>query len=419
MKSGLKHILQSFAQRGGMSIFFSSLIARILSFITSIVALQLIDNTILGLVIYAFTIISFVIPISGLGLHQSLIRYGALLDSKSQKNSLFLYVLKKGVLWSLILVVIIIVASFIFEPLLLESRNYLIVLSLIIPTSFVLEVLKIQLRLFHKNVKFAKVEFTYALVLLVSVFLLSYFYQEKGYIAALISAPILTSLLFLKGLDIEYKQHSKLSIIDRSFWKYGFFASLSNVATQFLTAIDIILIGYFLTNPETVTIYKYITLIPLSLLFLPRVFMTTDFVKITENIYDKNYIRTYIKNYSLLFLIISICIILFSFVFADFILSFFGENFTNHTDSFKTLIIGICGILLFRGLFGNLLSAIGKASTNYWIALSAICLNILSNYFLIPKYGIFGAAITSTVLMWFTGIISMMMFYLYYNKLAK
>ncbi len=419
MKSGLKHILQSFAQRGGMSIFFSSLIARILSFIASIVALQLIDNTTLGLVIYAFTIISFVIPISGLGLHQSLIRYGALLDSKSQKNSLFLYVLKKGVLWSLILVVIIIVASFIFEPLLLESRNYHIVLSLIIPTSFVLEVLKIQLRLFHKNVKFAKVEFTYALVLLVSVFLLSYFYQEKGYIAALISAPILTSLLFLKGLDIEYKQHPKLSIIDRSFWKYGFFASLSNVATQFLAAIDIILIGYFLTNPETVTIYKYIALIPLSLLFLPRVFMTTDFVKITENIYDKNYIRTYIKNYSLLFLIISICIILFSLVFSNFILSFFGENFTDHADSFKALVIGVCGILLFRGLFGNLLSAIGKASTNYWIALCAICLNILSNYFLIPKYGIFGAAITSAVLMWFTGIISMILFYTYYNKLPK
>jgi len=147
--------------------------------------------------------------------------------------------------------------------------------------------------------------------------------------------------------------------------------------------------------------------------------MTTDFVKITENIYDKKYIKAYIKNYSLLFLIISICIILVSFVFSNFILSLFGEGFTDHTSSFLVLIFGVCGILLFRGLFGNLLSAIGKAYTNYWIALIAIFMNIILNYFLIPRYGIFGAAITSASLMWFTGIISMVLFYAYYKKSTK
>jgi len=419
MKSSLSNMLQDFTKRGGMAIFVASFLARLLSFIASIIALLLIDNTTLGSVIYAFTIVSFIIPISGLGLHQSLIRYGALLASSAQKNSLFIYVLKKGVFWSFILVFLIIVSSFLFESLLLESRNYLIALSLIIPTSFVLEILKIQLRLFHQNVNFAKVEITYAIVMLMSVFSLSYFYQEIGYIMALICTPVITSLLFFKALNIDFKVQHKLSIISSSFWKYGFFSSLSNVATQFLTAIDIILIGYFLTNPETVTIYKYIALIPLSLLFLPRVFMTTDFVKITENIYDKKYIEKYIKNYSLLFLMISISIILFSFTFSDFILSLFGENFTNYTSSFLILIFGVCGILLFRGLFGNLLSAIGKAYTNYWIALSAIFLNIILNAFLIPKYGIFGAAITSAILMWFTGVVSMLLFYVYYKKLGK
>ncbi len=402
-----------------MAIFFATFTARLLSFIASIVALQLIDNNTLGLVIYAFTIISFIIPVSGLGLHQSLIRYGALLESQAKKNSLFIYVLKKGIFWSFILVLLVIILSFLLEPMLLESKNYLIALSFVIPATFVLEILKIQLRLFHKNVEFAKVEITYAVILLLMVFLLSYFYDEIGYIIALISSPLITSLLFFKKLNIDLKQQQKLSITTISFWKYGFFSSLSNVATQFLTAIDILLIGYFLSDPEIVTIYKYIALIPISLLFLPRVFMTTDFVKITENIYDKKYIEDYIKNYSLLFLVISICIILFSLAFSNFILSFFGENFTEHTSSFIVLIIGVCGILIFRGLFGNLLSAIGKAYTNYWIALSAISMNILLNYFLIPQYGIFGAAITSALLMWFTGILSALLFLFYYKKLGK
>jgi len=420
MKIKPKDIVQDFAKRGGIAIFFSAFFARLLSFIASIIALQLIDSTGLGLVIYAFTIVSFIIPVSGLGLHQSLIRYGALLESQKQKNSLFIYVLKKGVLWSFVLVAIVIILSFLFEPILLDSKNYLIALAFLIPTSFVLEILKVQLRLFHKNIEFAKVEITYAAALVFMVFTLSYFYNEIGYIIALICSPLITALLFFKKLNIDIQeQHQKLSIINISFWKYGFFSSLSNVATQFLTAIDILLIGYFLVDPEIVTIYKYIALIPLSLLFLSRVFMTTDFVKITENIYDSKYIKDYIKNYFTLFLTISVCIILFSFAFSNYILSYFGENFIEHRSSFMILIIGICGILIFRGLFGNLLSAIGKAHTNYWIALIAIFINILLNYFLIPRYGIFGAAITSASLMWFTGILSTVLFFYYYKDLSK
>ncbi len=418
MKLSVKNIVQDFTKRGGAAIFIATFFARILSFIASIIALQLIDNTVLGLVIYAFTIVSFIIPLSGLGLHQSLIRYGALLESREQKNSLFIYVLKKGIFWSFILAIIVIILSFIFDPVLLDSKNYLIAFVLLIPASFILEILKVQLRLFHKNIEFAKVEITYAVILLLTVFILSYFYNEIGYIIALICSPLITASLFFNKLNINLqKQQEKLSIINITFWKYGFFSSLSNVATQFLMAIDILLIGYFLSNPEIVTIYKYIALIPLSLLFLPRVFMTTDFVKITENIFDTKDIKEYIKSYSLLFLIRSICVILFSFVFSNYILSYFGESFTRHKPSFMVLIIGVCGILIFRGLFGNLLSAIGKAYANYWISLIAIFLNIFLNYFLIPRYGIFGAAITSASLMWFTGILSTMLFFFYYKGL--
>ena len=78
--------------------------------------------------------------------------------------------------------------------------------------------------------------------------------------------------------------------------------------------------------------------------------------------------------------------------------------------------IFISGILILRGLFGNLLSSIGKSHINFVIILIAIGLNIILNYYLIPIYEIFGAAITSAILMWFTGIICMLFFFYYYNK---
>jgi len=412
----IRSILEGFKKRSGYAILLATFIGRILSFIASLIALQLIDNTELGYVIYAFTIISFVIPVSGLGLHQGLIRYGALLKTDDEKNSLFIYVLKRGIQGSFILGILIILGSFILRSYILESEFYLIIFSLLIPFSFLLEIIKVQLRLKHQNKQYAIVEITYTVILVIAVFLLSYFYKEIGYVIAIIITPLITSILFFNKLNIKFNAYQKLSIIDISFWKYGFYSSLSNVATQFLSAVDILLIGYLLKEAEMVTIYKYISLIPLSLLFLPRVLLTTDFVALTERVNDKNYIVNYIKNYLTLFSILSTFIAICSLVLYRPLLLLFGMEFTTYSNTFIALVFGVLGVLMLRGLFGNLLSVIGKASINYWIAILAIFINVILNFYLIPKYGIFGAAITSAVLMWFTGIVSCVWFFFFYRK---
>ena len=165
-----------------------------------------------------------------------------------------------------------------------------------------------------------------------------------------------------------------------------------------------------------ITNYRYISLIHFSLLFLPRVFINTDFVTFTEKIYDKNYILEYIKSYMLLFLIISVSLIIGSYFFGSLVLRLLDDSFAIYGSIFFILMVGISGILIFRGLFGNLLSSIGKANINYYIASGALLFNIISNYYLIPLYGIKGAAITSAILMWVTGVTSAICFKVLYNK---
>jgi O-antigen/teichoic acid export membrane protein len=380
----------------------------------------LISNEELGVVLFAYNIIVFLIPISGFGLHQSLIRYGALLKEKEEKNSLFLYVLKKGLLASITLIALIIISSFFITFKFENTQLYVIILSFIILPSFIFEITRAQFRLLHNNKYYAYTEFAHSIILLLSVFLLSYLFQETGYAIALLITPLITSLLFIKKLNIDFSSKIKLTITNFSFWKYGFFASLSNVLTQLLFVIDILLIGHLLEDTEMVTNYRYISLIPFSLLFLPRVFIATDFVTFTEKIYNKKYIFNYIKSYMLFFLMISCLILLISYLFAEQILTILDPNFTQFVDTFLILMIGITGIYIFRGLFGNLLSSIGKAHVNYYIASFALIINVITNYYLIPKYGIKGAAITSALLMWFTGIISLIWFlFLYKNLLIK
>ena len=390
--------------------------ARVLSFLGSWIALQLIEAKELGVILFAYGIVQFIIPIGGFGLHQSLIRYGALLNSEDEKQQLFSYVLKKGIVASIVIILVLVGIGYFIPFQFDKTYGYFSILSLSILTVFILEIIKIQFRLQHKNRLYAITEFWYNIILTGLIFGLSYLFQGMGYIIALIVSPVLTALFFIKKLNIKLHIKNNLKITNLSFWKYGFFGGLSSVVTQLLILIDIILIGYLIDDPIAVTNYRYISIIPFSLLFLPRVFITTDFVTFTEKIHQKDYINRYIKNYMLFFGVVSILLLLFSYFFAEQILYIFGVEYMDYADSFLILIMGIVGIYIFRGLFGNLLSSIGKIELNYYIISIAIVINIISNYYLIPLYGIKGAAITSAILMWFTGILSWLSFLYFFRN---
>ena len=412
----LKNYIGNFLARAGSRILFASIIARGFSFLASWIALQLIPNKELGIILFAFNIVQFLIPIGGFGLHQGLIRYGSMLKSKAEKDVLFAYVFKNGLLTSILLILITILIGFLIPFEFKNTSLYLSILMLSIIPTFILEIIQIQFRLKHDNKSFANIEILHSIILVITIFLLSYFFKANGYIAALIFTPLLTSLVFIRKLNINFKIKEKLSIINFSFWKYGVFAGLSNVVTQLLFAVDIILIGFILNNSEMVTVYKYLTLIPFSLQFLPRAFINADFVSFTENIRNKKYITNYIKSYILLFSLISIVTCFFFGLFSNEVLNLFDSTFEEYNDTFLILIYGICGILIFRGLFGNLLSSIGKAHVNFYITSIALIINVISNYHLIPELGIKGAAITSALLMWFTGIASAILFWRFYNN---
>tara|TARA_B100000795_G_C22755790_1_gene421422 strand:- start:79 stop:1341 length:1263 start_codon:yes stop_codon:yes gene_type:complete len=413
----IKSFIDGFISRAGKAIFISTVFSRLLSFIGSIIVLRLLDNKELGIILFAYSIIQFMIPIGGFGLHQSLLRYGALLKSTEDKEKLFSYVLKNGILGSIILIIITLLVGWFVPFQFNKTFYYLSLLSTAILTNFIFELVKAQFRLQYKNKLFAKAEFSQNLILIVLILVLTLSLDGLGYVIALISAPLITALLFIKKLEIKFYLNNNLSITDLDFWKYGFFGGLSNVITQLLFIIDLILIGELMSDPLMVTHYKYISIIPFSLLFLPRVFIAADFVSFTEKIGQKAYIKNYIKSYLLFFSLLSVVIISICYFLSQPILLLFGEEYVKYSESFLILIFGVTGIFILRGIYGNLLSSIGKMSVNYYIVSSAIIINILSNYFLIPIYGIKGAAITSSLLMWITGILSWACFnYLYKKK---
>ncbi len=414
----LKHIItyiQSFLNRSGSYVLLATILSRVLSFFASWIALQYIDNYKLGVILFAWNVITFLLPLVGLGLPQSLIRFGALAN-KEDKDTILRYVVKYGTYSSILLSILVSFVTFLYPFEFDNTGIYIAFLSIILTPFFWFETIKIKLRLEHNNKSFAFVDIIYNSLLCFLVFILSYLFTEIGYVIALVLSPTLTSLLFFKHLKTEKRKLKKLKLFNFEFWKYGFFGGMANVVTMLLFAIDLLLIGTMLNDAALVTAYRYISIIPFSILFLPRVFIATDYVMFTENLHKKDLIFQYIKSYISLFIVISSITLVFSYFFGKEILSIFDNSFIVYFDSFIILNIGVCGILILRGLFGNLLSSIGWVKTNFFITTIALIINYFANQYLIVRYGIKGAAITSALLMWITGIASAIIFFIGYKK---
>jgi O-antigen/teichoic acid export membrane protein len=333
------------------------------------------------------------------------------------KNNLFIYTLKNGLKVALLFTSVLMFVSFWVFQNEVKMQQYFMILSFSLISFYSIDLIKNYFRVFHKNNLYAWLEITYNIILVLMVALLGYNFHAIGYSIAVALSPLIASLFFLPMVKLKFNSYTKPENTSIDFWKYGFFAGLAGVATQLLFAIDMILLGNMLKQPELVTHYKYVSLIPFSLLFLPSMFITADFVKLTEEIDQKHKIQHYIKNYWTLFSLVSFGVLVLAFIFPKLVLSIFMKNLEQYVLTFRILMVGVIGVLMFRGIFGNLLASIGKAHINFWIAIATLLVNFVFNYLLIPKYGINGAAITSAVVMWVSGILSYLLFTKYQKEL--
>ena len=101
-----------------------------------------------------------------------------------------------------------------------------------------------------------------------------------------------------------------------------------------------------------------------------------------------------IKNTTRIVFLLTIPIVLFLIVFSEFVLHLFGSNFV---EGKTALIIISIGVLLnvMTGNVDQILNMTNNQKTLQNITIFGLLLNVGLNIFLIPKYGINGAAISS------------------------
>ncbi|MBW6451258.1 MAG: flippase [DPANN group archaeon] len=380
-----------------------------------------------GLFSLVFSISSIVTMLATLGLGGGVLRYVSYYRGKNDKEHI------KGVIVSSLKIVTI--SSIIFAFLLyrfsefisLSIFNNVLLVPLFKIFSFSVFFLSISDIFFGISIGFENAKYVIILQQILQNFLnvtLSIFLIYLGYnligvsIAYVFSAFI---ILLLSILLIEYKVFPvfntkiKSKYINNELLNYSIPLVFVVVITQILTWIDTIMIGYFepisavgLYN-TAVPIANLLLIVPNAFIFLFLSVVTSESAKGNTKIIKEIYLR--INKWILLG---NLPIFFIIFFYSDYIINIiFGIEYVGAKYALSILSVGY----FIKSIFSttdSMLKLLKNTKILLYITTLTAILNMLLNIILIPKYGINGGAIATTISL----IVSSFIFgYIIYKKI--
>ena len=404
-------ILKNFLIKEGTYVFASSLFTKICSFLTSLILIRVLSPDEFGELSYVLSVLAFFIPFSGGGMQHSFLRYAPMLGDKKNRIGLFQHSLYSGLFFSFCIAF----AFFLLTPWLNiavgNTSIYFYWLIFYLFSFFIIEMIKMHCRVEDQNKKYAGIDIYLSVLVLFFGTGLAYFYGPLAYVIVFVTVPLVIGLVHLK---VPEKVPVK---IPKKYYSYGIWVGIGAIASQLMYSLDVFLVGKLIQDPQQVAIYRSASIIPIALFFIPNSYITTHYTDLAKNSMDKEYLIRFAKDYIKLFSVLAFVLGAVLYFMSDSIISIlFGEEYAEAAYLFEILILGMLGAFILRIPFGNMLASVGKSNWNAIVAFIILVLNGILNYYAIYAWGIVGAAIVTSALLWISGILSLVLFFVYLKK---
>lgn len=414
----LVQFINQFLHNKGLFVFLSILVEKIVGLVNTIFVVRLISQEDYGLITLIAALFGVFITFNGLGSVQGLLRYGALAKDVDAKQKLSQYIFKHGLRRHLVLLLVFIIVALFYE---LKYESIWMIIGFFGLRMFGYYIYSFVLnyyRVLNRNDYFAKISMIINGIGLVMAIALTYGLGTYGYLLGLALTPWL-SLFFIPRSFLQHIPKIIPHLDTQAFWKFSFNSSATYFLSELLFMLDVFLIGLLL-NEAAVAQYKVAIILPMNLMFIPMIFMQTDYPKLVENSNNRDYLHFYIRNYYKLFIPLVSAMLFMGYWLKDWIVSFvFGSAYIQQGSIFYIILIAIAFNMCFRNLYGNLLSAVGLAHLNSRVAALSLLMMSILGYYLISVFAIRGAAIALAITFITMGMYSAYLFYSYLNHLPK
>lgn len=395
-------------------VFIGLLVSKVLTYLYRIIIARNFGPEIYGVFSLSIMVLGLFAAFSSLGLMQGLLRFVPWYRGKKQENKAN-YLIKISLITVIISGIISGIFFFIFSKYIAinlfhskELVSFLQIFSFILPFFLLSNVLLAIIQAYEKIGWYS-----FILNILQNVtkvlFLLFFIYAgltnepiAVSYSLGIISMLIVASFYCKKGLHIHFVQKKLLdeekTKIKKEFFHFSWPLLFYALVSLIFYWMDSFSIGFF-KSPFEVGIYNAAVPIAILLTFASEIFIKLFFPLVTKELSKRNnfLVEELSKQVQKWVFLINLPFALLIFFFPGVLINFlFGPEYLSAVNSLKILAVG--GMIASLSWIPNsLVLAKGKSKIILYNILFTSILNLFLNIILVPKYGIEGAAFSTTV----------------------
>ena len=373
------------------------------SFLTSVLITKLFGIATFGNYSLVLAISQIVALFFTLGIPNTLIK---IIGNESfnfrQAKKLLIKGLKGALVFSIIPVLLFYLGSvFISESIFhnAELQNYFLIVTLSLPLFIVHEIFLYFLIATKRFMKYNLFMFVVPNILLILFLYLFYTFNADNHFTfmAFALAVLLTVVMEATTIFESKPQKEIIAISTRELIKTASPLLFSGLFLYLLNYSNVILLGV-LSNEEQVGIYNIAYKIG-SVGFLIIVSVSTIITPKMAELYGQNNLlelKRLTNNSTRLIAVLSTPIVLILIFFSKYILSYWGEDVVAGSTTMIIVSIGI----LFSAMAGNvdqILNMTNNQKILRNITIASFFINLALSFFMIPSYGIEGAALSSLI----------------------
>lgn len=402
-------MIRKLFDKGFFHIFGSNVINRIINFSSSILLVRILTKSNYGVWASVENLFQIFLMLQGFGVTSGLLQFAS--ENRSEikkyeyvKTSLFI-----GLISNMSIALLIIVHFIWGKFSIPASRPYFIMLCLLPLFNIFFDIIMIFLRVKLKNKLFSKLNTLNSFFTLVFTVAGAYFFNITGVVIGRYLAVIFVIVYGLYYLKDFVKLTMKASFLKKNeiseFMKYSVTCLFANVFTAIYLLVDVFFIGYLLKDSNMVAVYKTATLIPFALMQIPASVVIFLLPHLAQNSSNFDIIKSMYNKTLKYMLYLNISIVSVLFILAPYMIKLmFGQAFMAGVTPFRLLLIGYLINGTIKAPTGNTLFAMKKVTTNLTVVVITGTLNIVLDYFLIKKYGMNGAAVTSVIVAFLSSV---------------
>ncbi len=407
---------------GMLHILSSSFFNKACTFVGNVFVVRILTKAEYGTFGYADSIMAFIINFAGLGMTSGVLQFCSEQRDEREKLAYAKFGLNFGVLSSFVLSVGCLVYGAFGSFSIHGSKLVFMVYSFYPVTYFLFSYYSVVFRYRKENKKYAFLTNINAVIYAVVEIIASYFVNEFGMVVALYLSTIIASMVGMRYMkknmnpgEFRLDREQKLGII-----RYSSYSFLSYAMTNLLLVLDIFLIGTLIADPATLAVYKIAVTIPLTMMIVPNSIVVFVYPYFAEHQKEYDWLKANFKKLIGNSIMVNFLISGSLIIFAPFIIStIWGQAYMDAVTPFRILSLNYFVQGTFRFTTINIMNALNRVEVVLIANIAAVVIDLGLDLWLIPRYGMIGAAVATLSTVTITTLILLPSMAKYFLKLKR